>query len=253
MRFSRPSSRPCRRGSVAALAVLALAAPIAAQVDCNLDPGTTTVETLQRARARLGASHQTPFARADCARDMVRFMATPEPCSDACLRELVGLYKDAAVYERRAHDAARTAENRRDYAKREIDARSKLHDLLKSDAKGIDRDGNDLRRNFADLADIFEIESEGRRYHELISGDEVRAKLGPKAFEVWARALRSCSAWNFTAGTDRDQPKLLRELCADGCRPELKKLEDTLPSTSPEARVKAENLVPMTAQCPAAP
>jgi hypothetical protein len=226
--------------------VLAWASP--ALADCLFQPGTITTEGVQVVRRKMRTQRRV-FAASDCADEAISSAASPESGDATCLRELVELHKDAAYYHRRAHEAARTPEARAAFAAREIQARSKLHAFLKDEARSIDPEGHELRRNFADLADVYEIEQDARSYHQLISSEALRATFGPKAFEVWARALRSCSRWDFVTGRNRDMPALVRELCTADCRPELEKLEHSLPEASPEARGKAANLVPTTAQC----
>ena len=236
------------------LALLASAA--SAEVVCTLDQATLSVAALQRARGRLSQPGlRTAGSREDCAKKLVESVdQTPvDGCSAGCLRELVGVYTDAALKIRQALLASNNPGNRVLYAKDEIGVRTRLHEKLKNEAKQIDPSGAELRRNFGELADVYELLDDPRSYHQMISSDAARAALGPKAFGVWAKALRSCSEWKFLAGSNRDSPQLIRALCDESCRPELEKLEATLPNTTQEVRETVVNLVPAVAKCPGQP
>jgi hypothetical protein len=211
-----------------------------AAVNCNHARPDTDADaklTLQRVRARLVASNVSINVRASCAR------AAFAPSDDffdcaLCEDELIGLMRDSARINRDAANAAAEEINKHHFWNEEIEWRKHLHDYLSREE--VAESLLQIRRsNLASLADVYEHAGLAKDLHEFASAESDVSSFGPTTFVIWARAVRSCNAWKFTAAnllTNDGHPVL----CSADCGNALARFFEVVRSTSEPTKTLAK-------------
>jgi hypothetical protein len=207
--------------------------PSAAHV-CGTQQWTYTVDSLQEARRRVKSETlQTNVERIECAQKILESpnLEPPFEVCQNCAIEFAGLLADSAVFMRRASEEAGSPGNKKAYLAMEVDTRKELNSFLTSETDAAVR-ARYFDSNLAALADAMERLSWAQEYHDLIRALAASEKLKPKPYEVWARAIRSCSKWDFASGRNRDLTRLRTELCTTECRDSLSEFYQALRSAN---------------------
>jgi hypothetical protein len=210
-----------------------------AQTSSNISPSCTfaysdneaaDILTLQRVRSRIVSASRNPRQKSECGRNAANAIHDFRACVD-CQWELTGLLKDAAKVQRDAADHFRgTADSRREFLAREIEIRRILNDYLSSELANPDPDYAERRLNLTALADAYHHNRQGRELHQVAAAQS--GVLGPRFFEIWALAVRSCDAWDFESGRNRMSHRALSEaLCSESCVDEYAKLYSAIGDT----------------------
>jgi hypothetical protein len=176
--------------------------------------------SLQNARRRLKSpAHPNDVSRVQCGTDLLEALALAEWPTDCpeCRREYIGLLRDLIVYTRSAADHAANQKNKIALYQREVETRIRFGDFLLS-TKDPDLITAYWSDNFDGLGDAMDLGGLAKQYHDEASRNRTQV-LSEKAFKTWARAIRSCSAWDFRQGRNMDFPALRKALmCSEDCR-----------------------------------
>ena len=200
--------------------------------DCKFnysDDSATNNLTLQRARARIMDSQKTQFERSECGQSAA-IDALPFFDCGYCQKEVIGLFKDAAKMQR---------ESALEYKSDQLSYISFLNDEIKIRVNlnlyfNNHSDLIELQKvNLAEIADAYERTERGMEFHQYASAQSGKDAFGVTPFVVWAKAIRSCSDWNFNAGKNRISTIQLRNaICVSACQSEYKKIESALKNSS---------------------
>lgn len=186
---------------------------------CGDRSWTYAVSSIQEARRRLNSTKiQLPSNRVLCAKAILDDpgLAQPDDECRRCAVEFVGLLSDSAVYMRQAAVATRDEENRQAFLDDEVKTRERLRDFLTEPAQR-DIAPRYFESNLLALGDAMNRRKLARKYHEMMMGLDAVPNRNPELYRLWTRAIRSCSAWDFSSGDNLDRPKLRERLCDRAC------------------------------------
>ncbi len=212
--------------------------------------------SLQNARRRLKSpAHPNLLSRVQCGTDLTAALDLAEWPADCptCQREYIELLRDLILYTRQAASVTTSRQNKLALYRREFETRIKLSDFLLSthDPALIKTYWSD---NFDGMGDAMELGGFGREFHEqaLLHRDQIYSE---KTFRTWARDIRSCSAWDFRAGQNKDFPALRRSLmCSEDCRRALVRIRQRADGGQAADKVAMgealDDLLPAAEDCP---
>ncbi len=213
------------------LCLLLLATTSVAQARaCRSDAAWSFTEnSLQNARARVKSNaHKSAVSRVQCGQEIIEAIGGPEKASqcDSCIREYVGLLLDVISYTREAVKQSESEANKKLYYDYQIETRL-LFGRFILDTQRKNLVAQYWRDNFEGLGDAAESAKLGERFHREASLAAQEQMLSLKSFRTWAKAVRSCKAWNFVESEKRDLPMLQRILlCTEDCRAALTRIRN---------------------------
>lgn len=228
------------------------AATITAQAvvaaDCSfsrVDVDAVDVLILQRARARIKSKNMTASRRSLCSENAAQSANGHQSCV-TCQRELIGLFKDAAKVQRDiANTLSKDAGSKSAFIRREIRIRLILNEYLSGSLPAPDPTHADRRQNLVELADAYELAGLGMDLHKRALVESQYGVLDTRAYANWARAVRSCSSWNFDATNRYTRKQLAEALCNADCGEEYARLDTAVDRTHNEkVRVLVDSVVP---------
>lgn len=215
------------------------------------------LEFIQKARERVKApNHPSTVSRITCGTGLIDAIGKPvltPPCPE-CAKEYVGLLLDVIAYTRFAAEKSASNQGKLKYYESEIATRLTLGQFL-LDTRDTQLIDDYWSRNFEGLGDAMERSKLGQRFHEEASKAAATRQLSLKSYETWARAVRSCEAWDFQ-GQNRDLKKLRSILnCVEDCSRALERIQRRAKQGErPDREILEEqlgDLLPPSGQCPA--
>lgn len=222
---------------------------------CENVTWTYEVTSLQSARKSIKSNaHPDVKSHVDCGLAVVQSLELAEIAPDCaeCRQEYVQLMRDVVFYVRLAAENAASSSNRDAYYEHEIETRLKLGAYLLSS-----KDNALIKRywvaNFEGLGDAMERVRQGARFHEVatLAGSQV---LSQKVFGTWTKAIRSCAAWDFTHGENKDMPGLRKALCVEPCKRAVERIRRRAQAGMVENKESMlellDDLLPDVRQCP---
>lgn len=196
--------------------------PASASEFCK-DAWTFQDNSLQEARRRMKSPiHKQVADKVSCGltiRDALSLSSTdfPTQCI-TCEQEYVQFLRDFISFTRRAAERSTSETLRRKYYETEIEAHHTLNDFLLSDREDKSLVQKYWSSNFEGLGDAMERIGLGKQFHDEALEMSQKYVMSGKSYKTWARAIRSCKSWNFTAGENLAFNKLPAVLCVDECR-----------------------------------
>lgn len=136
------------------------------------------------------------------------------------LRQVADIQRNA--YTRLAANGDRESASK--YLQREIDFRHWYLNELVNIPDGFTAN-DDLKKLYPEtmhyLAEAYELQGRGQPMSDLLVSADAKA-LWPTTFNIWARGLASCHAWNFKDGANFTDKQLKDNVCSSLCKPAVK-------------------------------
>lgn len=253
-------ARPQRWGAVVVGVLMAIAGSgvAASAPPVCADDVTYDVAGIQEARRRLKHPKRNENGRVNCAEKVLGSpeLNLPAPGCAACDAEYVGLLRDASFFMHQAATRTASRSNVEPYLAKERAVRESLHEFLSTP------DRAELwlrfgRENLEGLGDVYEglarvsksPEHFARRYVELMETQPNDAPISGRVGEIWARAVRSCDAWDFLSVSNRSDSQVATAVCSPGCDDEFSDLRTRAEALTPPQRRSIDRLLPALSVC----